>query len=89
MLRGGGSPIEVDALTDPLVDYVDMELKQIFFRVDADTRAAAPEQPLPQALVREPMLALPKWSHAQRPALNKIFAELRSMMEKEKLGFVV
>lgn len=53
VLRSGGSPIEVDALTDPIVDYIVMELKQFIFVVDAGTPTAAPAMPMTAVLVRQ------------------------------------
>ena len=89
VLKDGGDPIEVSELTDPVAEYIAMELKQMIFKVDAAGPAAptAPARNLQSVLCREPMSSLPTWQHSQRPALNTIFATLRGQMEKDELGF--
>jgi hypothetical protein len=92
-LRAGDNlPIEVSDINDDINDYIEMEIKQMTFMVDQPSEGApAPaEQPvvLGSTLKRESILDLPTWSHQQRVAQTKIFAELRRRLEADKLGFV-
>jgi hypothetical protein len=85
----GGEEIDVSDLTDPIDEYVGMELKKVSFYVDqpAAPAHAKPSTPLAAELRREPARSLPTWSHAGRAAPTRLFAQLRETMASEGLGF--
>lgn len=88
--RGGSHEVEVESLDDLASMYAEMGLtKAIFYHEEPDVWeiASKEKRDISEVLVRERCLDLPMWTHAGRPALTKIFADLRGLMEKDRMGF--
>lgn len=89
VIRGSTDEIEVDSMDD-VVLYTEMALVKVVFYVEqVNSIPAATRQGvhLNEILVRQPALSLPEWMHAGRPAMTHLFSSLKSMMEKDKVGF--
>lgn len=82
--------VEVESLDDLAVMYASMGLTRVIFyheQPDLFPHEWPHQKDIADVLVRERNLELPMWAHAGRPALTQIFSELRSEMQREKLGF--
>lgn len=93
-LRGSDDEVDVDSVLDPVHMYTQMGLSKVVFYVeqatlngDNNSSSFGNVQTVFNSLVREPTVSLPTWMHAGRPALSKLFADLRQRFEQEKLGF--
>ena len=89
VLGDQSEPADIDDVNDLVGNIVAFGAKQIIYFVDQQTAApqAAPA-PLSRMLRRESVLELPTYTNKGRPAIEKIFGGLRSMLEQDKLGFV-
>lgn len=83
VLRGSNEEVDVDSLADECHVYLQLGLSKVFFYVEQASEHGSTSLYTHKAsafdcLVREPNLTLPTWMHAGRPALTKLFADLRA-----------
>lgn len=87
--RRSSEEIEVSELNDECMLYVGLSLVKVVFYVETpDIDLPRPTaRPVGEVLRPQPRLTLPTWTHAGRPALTKLFAELSGQLTQAGLGF--